>query len=157
MNQDHIQRVKIMGKEDNKYDSTIEFVDYHGKVTILDLDIHTSEDDDNASDADYKELTEYLEQYCCDEVEDQKFEKISQSIDPEELEELQFDTNVMDEEDEDGYMEQGSVHSEEEPDYVNDDTINSNNDTDDEDQNSISPETTEEPIPKELVSNLGSY
>ena len=36
MNQDHIQRVNVMGKEDDKYDNTIEFADYHGKVTILD-------------------------------------------------------------------------------------------------------------------------
>ena len=81
MNQDHIQRVNTMGKEDDNYDSTIEFTDYYGKVTILDLDTHAGEDDDNASDADYKQLAEDLQQESLDEKEDRKFEKSSDFID----------------------------------------------------------------------------
>ena len=61
MNQDHINRIDAMGKqeeEQKKYKSKIKFSDYYGNATILDLDIYADPDDKGGSDDYYSQTSE---------------------------------------------------------------------------------------------------
>ena len=53
INDDHIQRVNNMGAIDGQPDGII-LTSFYGDITINDLDEHAGDDDNNASDQDFK-------------------------------------------------------------------------------------------------------